>query len=76
VDLVRPGSLSDNLPTFVVLPDSRGLPYNGRAASLGFLPVTHQGTILSRLAQPVSDLFPPESAKFITKQSEPTAWRC
>ena len=25
-----PGSLNDNLPTFVVLPDSRGLPAGGR----------------------------------------------
>ena len=23
------GRLTDNLPTFVVLPDARGLPYNG-----------------------------------------------
>jgi hypothetical protein len=66
------GSLSDNLPTFVVLPDSRGLPYNGKGSfGSGFLPVTHQGTILQPSSpNPVSDLFPSDSAKFITKQSE------
>ena len=41
------GSLNENLPTFVVLPDSRGLPYNSKTSfSSGFLPVAHQGTII------------------------------
>ena len=41
------GSLTDNLPTFVVLPDPRGLPYNNAGNfSPGFLPVAHQGTII------------------------------
>ena len=54
------GSLNSNLPTFVVLPDSRGLPYNGKACfSSGFLPVTHSGTILRAAAKtPIADLFP------------------
>jgi hypothetical protein len=66
------GSLNDNLPTFVVLPDPRGLPYNNRSNfSSGFLPVIHQGTILRpNSPNPIADLFPPKSAKFITKQSE------
>jgi hypothetical protein len=66
------GSLNNNLPTFVVLPDSRGLPYNGKGCfSAGFLPVTHSGTIINPSAKtPISDLFPVESAKFITRQSE------
>ena len=66
------GSLNDNLPTFVVLPDPRGLPYNNRGNfSSGFLPVIHQGTILKpNAANPIADLFPPKSAKFITPQSE------
>jgi hypothetical protein len=66
------GSLNSNLPTFVVLPDSRGLPYNGKGCfSSGFLPVTHSGTIINPSAKnPISDLFPAPSAKFITKQSE------
>jgi hypothetical protein len=66
------GSLNENLPTFVVLPDSRGLPYNAKGSfSSGFLPVTHQGTIIRATAKnPITDLFPPESAKFVTKKSE------
>lgn len=66
------GSLSDNLPTFVVMPDTRGLPYNQKGNfSSGFLPVAHQGTIINPSAPtPVADLFPPPSAKFITKESE------
>lgn len=58
------GSLNQNLPTFVVLPDSRGLPYNGRGSfSSGFLPVTHGGTVIRATAKtPIPDLFPAESA--------------
>lgn len=38
------GNEVDNLPTFVVLPDSKGLPYNQRGPfSSGFLPAMHQG---------------------------------
>ncbi len=41
------GSLSQNLPTFVVLPDSRGFAPNGPANwSAGFLPAAHQGTMV------------------------------
>ena len=41
------GCETDNLPAFVVLPDTRGLPYNQKGNfSSGFLPVTHQGTII------------------------------
>src|SRR6476469_3581164 len=66
------GSLSDNLPAFVVMPDIRGLPYNNTGNfSSGFLPVAHAGTVIKPTAKsPVADLFPPESAKYITKQSE------
>jgi Protein of unknown function (DUF1501) len=54
------GSLSDNLPTFVVLPDPKGLPYNAKGTfTPGFLPMTHQGTILDASSRtPVPDLFP------------------
>jgi hypothetical protein len=66
------GSLNNNLPTFVVLPDSRGLPYNNRGNfSAGFLPVIHQGTIIKANSEnPIADLFPPKSATFISRQSE------
>jgi hypothetical protein len=66
------GRLSDNLPTFVVLPDARGLPYNNAANfSAGFLPMEHQGTIIKPTAPtPIADLFPPKGAKHITAESE------
>ncbi len=41
------GNLVDNLPTFVVLPDARGLPYNQKGCfSAGFLPSIHEGVVL------------------------------
>jgi len=66
------GSLVDNLPAFVVLPDSRGLPYNNQGNfSAAFLPVVHQGTIIKASSPvPINDLFPPESAAYITPASE------
>jgi hypothetical protein len=66
------GSLNNNLPTFVVLPDARGFPPNGPGNwTTGFLPASHQGTMI-RIGRPnpIHDLFPPESAKFITASSE------
>src|SRR5205823_7807785 len=46
------GSLNNNLPTFVVIPDSRGFPYNNRGNfSAGFLPVVHQATIIKPSAR-------------------------
>ena len=66
------GSLNDNLPTFVVLPDPRGLPYNQSGNfSSAFLPVAHQGTVIKATAPvPIVDLFPPESAGYITPAAE------
>jgi hypothetical protein len=66
------GSMNDNLPTLVVLPDARGYPPNGPANwSAGFLPAAHQATMIrAGTPNPICDLFPPEKAGFITKQSE------
>jgi hypothetical protein len=66
------GSLNENLPTFVVLPDARGFAPNGPANwSAGFLPASHQGTMIRAGSNnPIFDLFPPESAKFISPESE------
>ena len=60
------GNLTDNLPTFVVLPDAKGLPYNQRGPfSAGFLPAVHQGTVINAAApNPVPDLFPGERFTF------------
>jgi hypothetical protein len=59
------GSSSQNLPTFVVLPDSRGFAPNGPANwSAGFLPAAHQGTMIRPGAKsPIFDLFPPDEAR-------------
>ena len=41
------GNITDNLPTFIVLPDPKGLPYNQKACfSAGFLPAVQQGTVI------------------------------
>ena len=68
------GSLSENLPAFVVLPDPRGLPPGGVINwSAGFLPAVHQGTTLQTDAEkpPIADLFPPKSfAAKLTPESE------
>jgi hypothetical protein len=66
------GSFNQNLPTFVVLPDPRGFAPNGPANwSSGFLPAAHQGTMIrAGRPNPIFDLFPPGSAKFITPQSD------
>ncbi len=65
------GSLADNVPAFVALPDAKGLPYNGRSAfTSGFLPANHQGTIINAsAAQPMTHLQPPASATHITPAS-------
>ncbi len=51
------GSITDELPEFVVLPDARGLPYNQKANfTAGFLPARHQGTVIeAAAADPVPD---------------------
>lgn len=66
------GSVNQNLPTFVVLPDSAGLPYNNKGNfSSGFLPVSHQGMIVrADRPDPIAYLQPPDSAPYITPESE------
>ncbi|MGE3819295.1 MAG: DUF1501 domain-containing protein [Isosphaeraceae bacterium] len=58
------GSLNENLPTFVVLPDARGFAPNGPANwGPGFLPAAYQGTMVRPSSpEPIFDLFPPEEA--------------
>jgi hypothetical protein len=65
------GSLTDNLPTFVVLPDPRGFPPNGpKNWSAGFLPAEHQGTMVRPSARrPIADLFPPKGS-YVTRPSD------
>ncbi len=55
------GTSNENLPSFVVLPDVRGLPPGGIVNwGAGFLPAVHQGTVLETAAgkNPISNLLP------------------
>ena len=66
------GNLTDNLPTFVVLPDAKGLPYNQRGCfSSGFLPAVHQGTTINAASdRPVPDLFASDKFAFARRKDE------
>jgi Protein of unknown function (DUF1501) len=53
------GSESDDLPSFVVIPDARGYPAGGTINwSNGFLPARHQGVTLRSKGAPIDDLRP------------------
>ena len=66
------GCETDNLPAFVVLPDPKGLPYNQKGNfSSGFLPVTHQGTVINASGpEPLAHLRAPSAQKYITPEAE------
>jgi hypothetical protein len=66
------GNLSDNLPGFIVLPDARGLPYNGRGCfTAGFLPAVHQGTVIKADSpQPIPDLFASDQFAHATRSAD------
>lgn len=56
-------SMNEDLPAFVVLPDTRGLPPGGVSNwGAGFLPAEYQGTTLEVAPDkpPIHDLFPSE----------------
>ena len=60
------GSEAQNLPSFVVLPDSRGVPPGGPANwGAGFLPAVYQGAAINTAKDrpPIHDLFPPREAR-------------
>ncbi|MFM7102691.1 MAG: DUF1501 domain-containing protein [Verrucomicrobiota bacterium] len=66
------GSLNDNLPSFVVLPDHRGLASNGtKNWDSAFLPARHQGTVIRPgTDRPIDDLFPGARGAFVTADGE------
>ena len=66
------GSVNENLPAFVVLPDHRGFASNGpKNWDSAFLPQQHSGAIIyPGKPNPIEDLFPPKSASYITPGSE------
>ena len=69
------GSLNENLPTFVVLPDHRGFASNGpKNWDTAFLPAQHQGTIIyPGRPNPIADLNPGPLGRFVTPASEQAA---
>ena len=64
------GKLSDNLPSFVVLPDHRGLASNGtKNWDSAFLPAHHQGAVVyPGRKNPIEDLLPDE--KLVSRESD------
>ena len=68
------GSMNENLPTFVVMPDRRGFASNGpKNWYSAFLPAAHQGTIIRPGTQrPISDLFPPKKS-YVSRASDQAA---
>ncbi len=66
------GSMNDNLPTFVVLPDHRGFGSNGvKNWDAAFLPSQHSGTVIyPGTATPIADLYPNKAGDYITKEGD------
>ncbi len=69
------GSMNDNLPTFVVLPDHGGLASNEvKNWDASFLPAEHSGTVIYPGSEtPVADLFLHKTGGYITRESEAAA---
>ncbi len=64
------GSINENLPTFVVLPDNRGFASNGpKNWGSAFLPASTQGTVIfPQRTNPIADL--QANATFVTAAAE------
>lgn len=70
------GNETDELPTYVVLPDPRGLPAGGAINwSSAFLPANHQGVPLRTQGEPVLHLNPAEPVEARLKESRLQALR-
>ena len=53
------GNETEDLPTYVVIPDVRGLPAGGSINwTNGFLPARHQGVVVKSRGTPIADLTP------------------
>ncbi len=66
------GSINENLPAFVVLPDHRGFASNGpKNWDSAFLPAQHAGAMVyPERETPIADLFPHRAGSFIDSRSE------
>lgn len=63
------GTANQDLPTFVVLPDPRGVPAGGAINwTSGFLPATHQGVSFRTSGEPIVDLYTPEGVSADTRR--------
>ena len=69
------GSMNENLPAFVVLPDHRGFGSNGvKNWDAAFLPSQHSGSIIyPGTSNPIADLHPHPAGKYINTASEQDA---
>lgn len=66
------GTANENLPTFVVLPDTVGQPAGGSINwTAGFLPASHQGVAFRTQSgsEPIEDLQTPAGIEIVTRQS-------
>jgi len=64
------GSVTQDLPAFVVLPDPRGLPAGGSINwTSGFLPAAHQGVAFRTAGDPVPDLSTPRDVSAESRQA-------
>jgi len=67
------GSETDELPAYVVIPDTRGLPAGGSINwTNGFLPARHQGVTIRSRGSAIDDLFPPHAIPAATEQASRT----
>lgn len=66
------GSANENLPTFVVLPDPRGLPAGGSINwTAGFLPANHQGVAFrTQSVEPIVDLATPKNISLSSREAD------
>jgi hypothetical protein len=64
------GSETDELPAYVVIPDTRGVPAGGSINwANGFLPARHQGVSIRSKGTAIDDLFPSRSINPRTEQA-------
>jgi len=55
------GTANENLPSFVILTDNKGVLGGAKTWSSGFLPAVYQGTLFQQDGPPILDLAPPET---------------
>ena len=64
------GAERDDLPSYVVIPDPRGLPAGGSINwTNGFLPAQHQGVTMRSQGVAIDDLFPARPISPRTEQA-------